>query len=84
MTAALVSIALLCALLVLRVPMRAGKADWIAFGAFVLGASGMISHFWINTYDGMAWSAMLVTGTVLWVGTRIVRGFVRPLRGKPQ
>lgn len=60
--------------LVLRVPMRVAKADWIAFGAFVLGASGMVSHFWINTYDGMAWSALLVVATVLWVGVRIMRG----------
>ena len=60
--------------LVLRIPMRVGKADWVAFGAFVLGASGMVSHFWINTYDGMAWSALLVTGAVAWVGSRVVHG----------
>lgn len=60
--------------LVLQIPMRVGKADWIAFGSFVFGASGMVSHFWINTYDGMAWSALLVTGAVTWVGGRVVRG----------
>ena len=60
--------------LALRVPMRAGTSDWIAFGAFVTGASGMVAHFWINTYDGMAWSALLVAGTVAWVGVRVLRG----------
>lgn len=60
--------------LALRAPMPAGKADWIAFASFVLGASGMVSHFWINTYDGMAWSALLVTGAVAWVGGRVARG----------
>lgn len=60
--------------LVLQIPMRVGKADWIAFGSFVFGAGGMVSHFWINTYDGMAWSALLVTGAVTWVGGRVVRG----------
>ena len=60
--------------LVLQIPMRVGKADWIAFGAFVFGTSGMVSHFWINTYDGMAWSALLAIGAVTWVGGRVVRG----------
>jgi hypothetical protein len=60
--------------LVLRVPMRVSKIDWIALGAFVLGASGMISHFWIHTYDGMAWSALMVTAAVAWVGGRVLRG----------
>ena len=60
--------------LVLQIRMRVGKGDWIAFGSFVLGASGMISHFWINTYDGMAWSALLVIGAVVWVGGRVVLG----------
>ena len=60
--------------LALRLPMRAGKADWIAFGSFVSGTSGMVAHFWINTYDGMAWSALLVIGAVGWVGGRVARG----------
>lgn len=61
--------------LALRIPMPASKADWIAFAAFVAGASGMIGHFWINTYDGMAWSAPLVTAAVAWVGIRAARGW---------
>ncbi len=60
--------------LALRTPMRSAKADWIAFGSFVLGTAGMVSHFWINTYDGMAWSALMVTGAVTWVGGRVLRG----------
>ena len=60
--------------LALRVPMPVRKADWIAFGSFVFGASGMIAHFWINTYDGMAWSALFVTGAITWVGVRIIDG----------
>lgn len=60
--------------LALGLPMRAEKADWIAFAAFVLGAGGMVAHFWINTYDGMAWSAAFVIGAVTWVGVRVVRG----------
>lgn len=58
--------------LVLSVPMPVHKADWIAFGAFVFGISGMVAHFWINTYDGMAWSAGFVIGAVTWVGSCIL------------
>ena len=56
--------------LALRVPMPVRTADWVAFGAFVCGASGMVAHFWINTYDGMAWSALLVTAALSRVGGR--------------
>lgn len=60
--------------LALGVAMPAGKGDWIGFGAFVFGVSGMVAHFWINTYDGMAWSALLVTGAIARVGIRALRG----------
>jgi hypothetical protein len=60
--------------LALRVPMPAAPGDWIAFGAFVLGATGMVAHFWINTYDGMAWSAGLVFAAIAWVAARAWRG----------
>jgi hypothetical protein len=54
--------------------MPVSKADWTAFASFVLGAIGMVSHFWINTYDGMAWSAVLVAGAVAWVARRLFPG----------
>lgn len=60
--------------LALRVPLPAGTGDWIAFGSFVVGTTGMIAHFWINTYDGMAWSAGLVFGAITWVAVRAWRG----------
>src|SRR5687768_5934438 len=34
----------------------------------------MVSHFWLNTYDGMAWSAGLVTAAMAWVGWRAWSG----------
>jgi hypothetical protein len=60
--------------LALRVAMPAATGDWIAFGAFVFGATGMVAHFWINTYDGMAWSAGFVFGAIGWVAVRAWRG----------
>src|SRR5687767_12420821 len=43
--------------LALRVPMPAARPDWIAWLMFSGGAAGMVAHFWLGTYDGMAWSA---------------------------
>ncbi len=60
--------------LALGLPMRVTRVDWTAFVSFVSGASGMVAHFWINTYDGMAWSALLVMGAVAQVGARVLRG----------
>ena len=56
--------------LALVVPMRVTRRDWIAWIAFSGGASGMVAHFWLGTYDGMAWSGGLVLGAVAWVGWR--------------
>lgn len=60
--------------LALRVPLPAGTGDWVAFGSFVFGTTGMIAHFWLNTYDGMAWSAGFVFGAIGWVAVRAWRG----------
>ena len=60
-------LALRCAL-----PVRA--ADWIACGSYAIGLTGMVAHFWIAEYSGMAWSAGMVTGAVAWVGWRVWRG----------
>ncbi|MEX1129838.1 MAG: hypothetical protein WEB50_14810 [Vicinamibacterales bacterium] len=60
--------------LALRLPMPVRRGDWVAFWSFVAGTIGMVSHFWINTYDGMAWSAGLVSGAFAWVAWRAWRG----------
>jgi len=60
--------------LALRLPMPVRRAEWAGFAAFAAGAIGMVAHFWIGTYDGMAWSAGLVTAAIAWVGFRAARG----------
>jgi hypothetical protein len=60
--------------LALRLPMPAGRGDWIAFASFASGVLGMIGHFWIGSYDGMAWAAGLVVAAIAWVATRAFRG----------
>lgn len=60
--------------LALGVPMRAGWRDWTAFAFFAIGLTGMVAHFWIATYDGMAWSAAMVLAAVAYVGWKVLRG----------
>ena len=60
--------------LALGVPMRVGVADWTAFASLAIGLSGMVSHFWMASYDGMAWSAFMVVAAVAFVGVRAARG----------
>jgi hypothetical protein len=56
--------------LALRVAMPAGRADWVGVVVFATGTAGMVSHFWLGEYNGMAWSAGMVSGTLAWVGWR--------------
>jgi hypothetical protein len=56
--------------LALRMPLRPGWRDRVAFGSFAAGVAGMVAHFWIGEYSGMAWSAVLVTVAVLHVAVR--------------
>lgn len=64
--------------LALGIPMRVTRVDWASFVCFAAGAAGMVSHFWIATYDGMAWSAMLVVVAVVVTGIRAMRGVRAP------
>jgi hypothetical protein len=63
--------------LALRLPLQVRAADWAWFAAFVMGAAGMISHFWLATYDGMAWSAGLVVGAIAHVANGAFAGLRR-------
>lgn len=58
----------------LRMPMPVSAADWAAFGAFALGTIGMVAHFWIDRYDGVAWAALLVSAAMLHLALRTERG----------
>lgn len=51
----------------LRATIAATWSDYVAFVVVVIGVTGMVSHFWIDRYGGMVWSA----GTLL-VGLAMV------------
>lgn len=63
--------------LALRLPLPSGPLDRAAFGSYALGVSGMVAHFWIGEYSGMAWSAALVAAAILHVAVRVWRGLPR-------
>ncbi len=55
----------------LRMPMKARRADYIAYAAAVIGLVGMVAHFWIQEYGGMAWSAGTVAVALLCMTIRM-------------
>jgi hypothetical protein len=59
--------------LALRTRLPGGKLDNAAFAFFAIGVMGMASHFWMDSYRGMTWSAGLVTIAFAWVGVRVAR-----------
>lgn len=61
----------------LRVTFRAGRADYAALGFVAVGIVGMVAHFWIAEYGGMAWSAATVTTGILIAASRIVPALAR-------
>jgi len=58
----------------LGMPMPVRRGDYWAYGCAIVGVIGMVAHFWIQEFGGMAWSAATVTLGILFVASRIVRG----------
>jgi hypothetical protein len=69
--------------LALRSPLPARRLDGLVFGAFALGAGGMVTHFWMAEYHGMAWAAGLTALALLPAAARALRALARsPLPGE--
>jgi hypothetical protein len=56
----------------LRVTFSARWTDYTAFALVAIGIIGMVAHFWIAEYGGMAWSAATVTAGILIVAGRVL------------
>jgi hypothetical protein len=63
--------------LALRMDMPARKADYVAYACAVIGLIGMVGHFWIQEYGGMAWSAATIAGGVFFMTVRIATAIKR-------
>jgi hypothetical protein len=57
----------------MRLMLPATWTDYTAFGLVLTGVVGMVSHFWINEYGGMAYSALTVAAGMVVVGVRVTR-----------
>lgn len=66
----------------LRMPMPARPSDYAAFALCVVGILGMIGHFLIAEYVGMAWSAATLVAGLLIVAGRALRAVAAaPIQG---
>src|SRR5436190_11878294 len=58
--------------LALQTEMPARHLDYAAYAFAVVGLAGMVAHFWIQEYGGMAWSAGTIAMGILYMTVRIV------------
>lgn len=56
----------------LRTAMPARRLDYAVFAGYALGATGVVSHFWIEEYSGVAWSGLLVILAFAHVGRKLL------------
>jgi len=61
----------------LRVHLPATARDYTAFALVAIGIAGMVAHFWIQAYSGIAWSACSVFAGIVIVAARAVPPVVR-------
>jgi hypothetical protein len=57
----------------LRVRIPATWLDYTAFALVLIGIAGMVAHFWLEEYGGMAWSAITVATGIILVGVHVAR-----------
>jgi len=63
----------------MRVNFPARWPDYVAFALLLIGIVGIVAHFWIEEYAGMAWSAGTAGTGIVLAGARVVPS----LRGSP-
>lgn len=57
----------------LRTSIPATRPAYAAFALVLIGIVGMVAHFWLQEYGGMAWSAITVGAGILVVGVQVAR-----------
>jgi hypothetical protein len=51
-------------------PLPARKGDYAAYALVVIGLIGMVAHFWLAEFSGMAWSAATAAAGIAYVVVR--------------
>ena len=49
----------------------ARRADYAAYALAVIGLIGMVAHFWLAEFSGMAWSAATAAAGIAYVVVRL-------------
>jgi hypothetical protein len=55
------------------VAFAAGRADYGAYAFALIGLVGMVAHFWLEEFNGMAWSAAMAAAGIAYVMVRLAR-----------
>src|SRR5262245_216027 len=71
-TASILGALYLVAPIAFRTTLPARWPDYAAAALVWIGIIGMVAHFWIAEFRGMAWSGATVAAAVLWVGARVI------------
>ena len=58
----------------LRTPMPVRRVDYVVFVLFVAGLSGLVMHFWIEEYSGVAFAGLMAAAAGAQVGMKVVKG----------
>ena len=58
--------------MVLGRPFPARAGDYWAYALAVIGLIGMVAHFWLAEYSGMAWSAATAAAGIAYVAVRLL------------
>jgi hypothetical protein len=69
--------------LTMRMPLRPGWADRLAFACYAAGVTIAVAQFWNGDYERMAWGAALVLLAALHVSARVAFGLPSALGGWP-
>ena len=81
-TASILGALYLVAPIALRTTLPARWPDYAAAALVWIGIIGMVAHFWIAEFRGMAWSGATVAAGVLWAGARMMGPLSRaPIHG---
>jgi hypothetical protein len=74
LTSAILGALYLVCPLAFRLPLPEGRADLVAAVSWAVAVSGIASHFWLESYSGMAWAGAIALLTPFWVGGRVLAG----------
>ena len=75
-TASVLGLLYLAGPIALRISVPQTWVDYVAFASVATGIVGMIGHFWIEEYAGMAWSGIAVGIGIAIVGVRVLTHLV--------